>query len=169
MEAVRRLLVSLALVPLLAVACGGDDVTTPTGPSGASARAAGEFLTRITEYHLTGRFARSYAELHPGHRELLSERQFVACGKRVPRDPGVRYVEVLDVYDVPIDVEAIPERKAKAVIIQIREGSKSGTPLDTYTSHAVQAGDGWRWILAKDFLASIEEGACPDGSRLPAE
>lgn len=168
MEAVRRVVLTLALVPFLAVACGGGDVPTPTGPSGPSARAAGEFLTRITEYHLTGEFARSYRELHPGHQELLSERQFVACGKRVPRDPGVRYVEVLDAYDVPLDVDAVPERKAKAVIIQIREGSKSGTPIDTYTSHAVPQGGGWRWILAKDFLGSIEEGRCPDGSRLPA-
>jgi len=148
---------AVLLIALVLAGCGGDD--EPTGDIGA-----GEFLQRITAEHLRGDFSESWEELHPAHQKLISQIQFVYCGEREPPLEEDTTVRILSVKPVTKDVPEIPQHRAQAVRIQLRD--KKGV-VDTYTAHAVRVGDGWKWVLSDQFVQAVEAGKCPDGSPLP--
>jgi hypothetical protein len=153
----RHLRRAVLLIALVLAGCGGGD--EPTGDIGA-----GEFLQRITAEHLRGDFSESWEELHPAHQKLISQIQFVYCGEREPPLEEDTTVRILSVKPVTKDVPEIPQHRAQAVRIQLRD--KKGV-VDTYTAHAVRVGDGWKWVLSDQFVQAVEAGKCPDGSPLP--
>ena len=147
----------MLLIALVLAGCGGDDEAT--GDIGA-----GEFLQRITVDHLSGDFSDSWEELHPAHQKLISQIQFVYCGEREPPLEEDATVRILSVKPVTKAIPRIPQRRAQAVRIEIRD--KEGV-VDSYTAHAVRVGDDWRWVLSNAFVNAVEAGTCPDGSPLP--
>ena len=155
MPSVRRLALLIALV--LAGCGGGDD--TPSGELDA-----GEFLQRITAEHLSGEYSDSWEDLHPAHQQLISQIQFVYCGEREPPLEEKTTVRVLSVKPVTKDLPQIPQHRAQAVRIQLRD---KGGVVDSYTAHAVRVGDAWKWVLSNQFVQAVESGKCPDGSPLP--
>ena len=148
---------AILLIALVLAGCGGDDEAT--GDIGA-----GEFLQRITVDHLSGDFSDSWEELHPAHQKLISQIQFVYCGEREPPLEEDATVRILSVKPVTKTIPRIPQRRAQAVRIEIRD--KEGV-VDSYTAHAVRVGDDWRWVLSNPFVKAVEAGTCPDGSPLP--
>jgi hypothetical protein len=148
---------ALLLIALVLAGCGGDE--EPTGDIGA-----GEFLQRITVDHLSGDFSDSWEELHPAHQKLISQIQFVYCGEREPALEEDTTVRILSVKPVMKELPRVPQRRAQAVRIEIRD--KEGV-VDSYTAHAVRVGADWRWVLSNAFVKAVEGGKCPDGSPLP--
>ncbi|HKH31864.1 MAG TPA: hypothetical protein VKA45_12515 [Gaiellaceae bacterium] len=147
---------AVLLIALVLAGCGGDE---PTGDIGA-----GEFLQRITAEHLRGDFSESWEDLHPAHQKLISQIQFVYCGEREPPLEEDTTVRILSVKPVTKELPRIPQHRAQAVRIQLRD--KKGV-VDTYTAHAVRIGDAWKWVLSGPFVQAVESGKCPDGSPLP--
>jgi hypothetical protein len=148
---------AVLLIALVLAGCGGGDEST--GDLGA-----GEFLQRITADHLSGDFSESWEDLHPAHQKLISQIQFVYCGEREPPLEEHTTVRVLSVKPVTKELPDIPQHRAEAVRIQLRD--EQGV-VDTYTAHAVRVGDAWKWVLSAEFVAAVESGKCPDGSPLP--
>lgn len=146
------------LIALVLAGCGGGDDTP------AADLDAGEFLQRITADHLSGEFSDSWEDLHPAHQKLISQIQFVYCGEREPALENDATVRILSVEPVTKELQQIPQRKAQAVRIQIRD--KTGV-VDTYTAHAVRVGGTWRWVLSGPFVTAVESDKCPDGTPLP--
>jgi len=151
---VRR---AVLLIALVLAGCGGDE--EPTGDIGA-----GEFLQQITADHLSGDFSDSWEHLHPAHQKLISQIQFVYCGEREPALEEDATIRILSVKPVKADLPRIPQHRAQAVRIEIRD--KKGV-VDAYTAHAVRAGGAWRWVLSDQFVTAVESGKCPDGSPRP--
>jgi hypothetical protein len=151
---VRR--VTLLIVLVLA-GCGGDDAPPAD-------RDAGEFLQRITADHLSGDFSDTWEELHPAHQKLISQIQFIYCGEREPELAEDATVRILSVKPVRKELPRVPQRRAQAVRIEIRD--KQGV-VDAYTAHAVRVGGKWRWVLSGPFVSAVESDRCPDGSELP--
>jgi hypothetical protein len=148
---------AVLLIALVLAGCGGGD--EPTGDIGA-----GAFLQRITADHLNGDFSESWEDLHPAHQKLITQIQFVYCGERDPPLEEDTTVRVLSVKPVTKDLPDIPQHRAEAVRIQLRD--KTGV-VDTHTAHAVRVGDEWKWVLSPQFVQAVESGKCPDGSPLP--
>lgn len=148
---------AVLVIALILAGCGGDE--TPSADLDA-----GEFLQRITADHLSGEFSDSWEDLHPAHQKLISQIQFVYCGEREPELEEDATVRILSVKPVSKDIPRIPQRRAQAVGIEIRD--KEGV-VDAYTAHAVRVGQSWRWVLSDPFVTAVESGKCPDGSPLP--
>ena len=148
---------AVLLIALVLAGCGGDD--GPTGDVGA-----GEFLQQITAENLSGDFSDSWEDLHPAHQKLISQIQFVYCGEREPALEEDTTVRILSVKPVTKELPRIPQHRAQAVRIQLRD--KKGV-VDTYTAHAVRVAGSWKWVLSAQFVTSVESGKCPDGSPLP--
>ena len=151
----RRLVLFIALV---LAGCGGGD-EAPTADLDA-----GEFLQRITAQHLSGEFSDSWEDLHPAHQRLISQIQFVYCGEREPELAEDTTVRVLSVKPVRKQLPKIPQRRAQAVRIELRDDRGV---VDAYTSHAVRVEGKWSWVLSPRFVSAVESGKCPDGSPLP--
>jgi hypothetical protein len=149
---------ALLVIVLALAGCGGGD------EAGSGDLSAGEFLQQITAEHLRGEFSESWEDLHPTHQELINQIQLVYCGEREPTPSEDTTVRILTVRPVTVELPEIPERRAQAVRIELRDGEGV---VDRYTAHAVRVGDSWRWVLTPAFVRAIEAGKCPDGSPLP--
>ena len=146
------------LIALVLAGCGGDD--EPPNPDAD----AGEFLQPITADHLGGEFSDTWEELHPAHQALISQIQFVYCGEQEPELDEDTTVRILSVRPVQTEFPRIPQGRAQAVRIEIRDDEGI---VDSYTAHAVRVEDKWRWVLSRPFVSAVESGNCPDGSPLP--
>lgn len=165
MRLFRLVLGSLAGAALLGWAVGGAAASPRAiGPQ----ETPGGFITRILKEEIHGQWARQWAELHPGHRALITRSQYVACSRGIGTDfaTGKEVFSVLGVRDESIDVRGVPQRTSKVVTITFHQpGKTSGL---TYHLHAVAVGRHWTWILGVPFLSKLEQGRCPDGSPLKA-
>ena len=157
----RRAYALSALVAVLAAGCGAAATTTPQEQPGV-------FVTRILREEINGQWALQWAELHPGHRQLITRPQYVACSREMATNigRGKEIFHVLDVRDEPIHVQDVPQRTSKLVTISFRVASEAN-PL-TYRVHAVAVGDHWVWILGDRFLSQLKRGHCLDGRPLAA-
>jgi hypothetical protein len=182
---VTRLVLPLFIgLAVISASCGGGGTKTvtvagtstpsTTTPAKEPSESPSEFTQRILRYFVRGQYGREWDYLHPGHQRLITREQYVACGAEdAPSDlTGEETVKVLEVYDDPIHVRGIPQRTSKAVSVQLRqpfEGGSEPVPGGAFTSHAVQVGDQWRWILSHEFLAAIRRGECQGGSPIPKD
>src|SRR3954447_19231257 len=102
---------------LLAVVLGLSVTAGATG--GAAHESAATFATRILREELNGQWDKQWAELHPGHRKLITRAQYVACSRSLATDigTGTEKYRVLAVRDEPITVFAVPQHDSKVVTI----------------------------------------------------
>jgi hypothetical protein len=157
----RRACVLAALVTVIVAGCGGGATATPQERPGV-------FVTRILREEINGQWLLQWAELHPGHRRLITRAQYVGCSREMGTNigRGKEIYRVLAVRNEPIHVDDVPQRTSKLVTISVRApGAANGL---TYRVHAVAVGDHWAWILGDRFLAQIKRGHCLDGKPLPA-
>jgi hypothetical protein len=152
---VRRLAL-LGVLAAIVAGCGG---------SSAPREQVGVFMTRILREEINGQWAQQWTELHPGHKALITQAQYITCSRAMGTNiaTGKETFHVLDVENVAIDVRGVPQRTSKLVTISFQE---PGVPALTYRLHAVAVGSHWTWILGGRFLADVDRGRCLDGSPL---
>jgi hypothetical protein len=149
MSAMKHLgLVLLATLAL--VGCGGevDPATTPAG------RAQTEHLQNL----YNSRFARAYTALHPAYKRTVSLMQFSDCAAKTIAVGQLDSIEVLDVFDDPIQIPGEGEQAAKAVRVRI---SSTSAKTVTFVNHEVKIGDRWYWVLNARAVAAYTAGRCP--------
>jgi hypothetical protein len=161
----KRLL-ALGGIALVVAGCGG--AAASTSHQAAHATGPGVFMTQILREEIHGQWGLQWQRLHPGHKKLISQAQYIACSQRMGTDfaTGDEVFRVLDVRSEAIRVEGVPERTSKLVTITFRHPGKQ-TGL-TYHMHAVNVNGHWTWILGGKFLSAVARGQCLDGSPLRA-
>jgi hypothetical protein len=148
--AVRYLV--LALLATFALAGCGGDVDPATTPAG---RAQVKYLQDL----YNGRFGQVYDTLHPAYKKIVSRSQFIDCAASTITVGQLDSIEVLDVFDDPIQIPDAGEQKAKAVREQIT--STSGETVGPFVYHEVKVGDRWNWILNDSAITAYKAGRCP--------
>jgi hypothetical protein len=131
-----------------------------------AAETPGGFITRILKDEIHGEWSLQWRALHPGHKRLITESQYVACSRVMGTDfaTGHEVFRVVSVRDDRIDVRGVPQRMSKLVTITLRQREKTNGL--TYHMHAVRVDGRWTWILGKRFLSQVAQGRCLDGSPL---
>ena len=148
--AVRYLV--LALLTALALAGCGGDVDPAATPAG---RAQVQYLEGL----YNGRFGAAYDTLHPAYKTIVSRSQFSDCAARTIPVGQLDSIEVLDVFDDPIQIPGSGEQKAKAVRVRIT--STSGETLKPFKNHEVKVADRWTWVLSDKAVTAYQAGRCP--------
>jgi hypothetical protein len=153
---------AFAAVVALSLALAVGASATPA----ASHESAGSFMTRILREELNGQWGQQWAELHPGHKKLISRAQYIACSRELATNIGTgrETYRVLATADDAIDIFGVPQHAAKLVTIRFHTPGNSTTP--TYRLHAVPVGGHWTWVLGGRFLRAVQRGQCMDGSPL---
>jgi hypothetical protein len=150
---VKRAAPAVLLAALALAGCGGDidPATTPAG------RAQVEYLDDL----YNGLFGQAYAVLHPVHKQIVSRSLFSSCAAGTIPVGQLDSIEVLDVFDDPVQISGTDERPAKAV--RVRLTSTDGKSI-TFVNHEVKVGDRWYWVLNESAIAAYKAGRCPGGS-----
>jgi hypothetical protein len=144
----RAVLAGLAVAALVA-GCGGD-VDPARTPAGMA-------QVRFLENLYSGKLAQAYETLHPAYQRIVPRSSFVQCTRQAGLG-GLDSIEILDVYDDPATLPDGGQVSAKA--IRVRLTSTTGKP-ETFVSHEVKVGPGWRWILNGKALGAYRAGKCP--------
>jgi hypothetical protein len=125
----------------------------------------GDFLRRHLQYELSGAFARSWDELHPGHQQVVTRERYAECRAQLFERSGpateLRSFEVVDVTDDPTPIAGVPEPSSKAVTAEITIGlnGDSRTALDTL--HAVHVDGRWTWVFPESVYRAYASGSSP--------
>ena len=146
-----RLVVAAVAALVLVAGCGGD-IDPGRTPAGL---AQVRFLDALYNGNLDG----AYATLHPAYQRIVPRSRFVAC-TRAAALGGLDSIEVLDVYDDPVQVPGAGQVPAKAVRIRLTSSSGEST---TFVNHEVEVGDRWRWVLNRSAAKAYQAGRCPGG------
>ena len=148
---VRWSLLALGATLLLA-GCGGD-VDPGRTPAGL---AQVHFLDDL----YNGRLDSVYAALHPAYQRLVPQAASSPARAQAALG-GLDSIEVLDVYDDPVEIPGSGRVGAKAVRVRLTSSDGEAT---TFVNHEVKVGPGWRWVLndpAGD--RAYRAGRCPGG------
>jgi hypothetical protein len=146
----RVLVAALAAVVVVA-GCGGnhDPALTPAG------LAQVRFLEQLYRGNLTG----AYATLHPAYQRIVTRKRFVACTRKTALG-GLDSIDVLKVYDDPVDIPGEGRVPAKAVRVRLTSSNGEAT---TFVNHEVEVGSEWRWVLNAAAAHAYKAGRCPGG------
>ena len=142
----------LGLLATLALAGCGGDIDPATTPAG---RAQVKYLQDLYQ----GRFGPAYDTLHPAYKKIVSRSQFSDCAASTIPVGQLDSIEVLDVFDDPVQIPDAGEQKAKAVRVRIT--STSGQTLEPFVSHEVEIAGRWTWVMNDDAVAAYQAGRCP--------
>lgn len=148
---VVRYIFPVLLATFALAGCGGDvdPATTPAG------RAQVKYLQDL----YNGRFGQVYDTLHPAYKKIVSRSQFTDCAASTIPVGQLDSIEILDVFDDPIEIPGIGEQKAKAVREQIT--STSGETVGPFVYHEVKVEDRWNWVLNDAAITEYLAGRCP--------
>jgi hypothetical protein len=142
---VRWSLLALGATLLLA-GCGGDD-----DPGRAQAR----FLDDL----YNGRLDSAYDTLHPAYQRFVPRARFVTCTRKAGLG-ALDSIEILDVYNDPVDLPGSGRVPAKAVRVRLTSSAGEAT---TFVNHEVKVGSHWRWVLNAAAARAYRAGRCPSG------
>ena len=142
---VRWSLLALGATLLLA-GCGGDD-----DPGRAQAR----FLDDL----YNGRLDSAYDTLHPAYQRFVPRARFISCTRKAALG-GLGSIEILAVYDSPVELPALGRVGAKAVRVRLTSSDGGST---TFVNHEVKVGSHWRWVLNAAAARAYRAGRCPGG------
>jgi hypothetical protein len=148
----KPVLIGVLLGALALAGCGGDvdPATTPAG------RAQVQYLDSL----YNGRYAEAYATLHPAYKKIVTKTQFSDCATSTIPTGQLNSIEVLDVFDDPVQIPGIGKQQAKAVRVRITSTSAKTV---TFVSHEVNVGTRWFWVLNASAVAAYKAGKCPGG------
>jgi hypothetical protein len=150
--------------------CSDDDDSSKPKTSGGSTSSAdtttseepdagpAELFQNVVRQESLGQYGRAWDRLHPAHQKIAPRSFFDGCFRETGGFGGELEVTVIEVYDDPIDIPAIPET-SKAVTYRIRQQGTDAT--ETATSHAVDVDGEWRWVLAPQQVPCYRSGECP--------
>ena len=97
-----------------------------------------------------GQYGRAWDILHPAHQSLVSRGDFEDCGRQ-GGGASVEEIDIVEVYDDPLDVAFIPEKQSRAVTVEVL----TTAGVATQTFHAVEVdGSSWRWVLSSQAARS---------------
>ena len=144
----RMVFAGLAVVALTA-GCGGD-VDPAATPAGLA-------QVRFLDQLYNGQIERAYATLHPAYQRVVPRSRFVQCTRRAALG-GLDSIEVLDVYDDPVQIPGAGKAGAKAVRVRLTSSDGQAT---TFVNHEVKVGPRWRWVLNDAALKAFQAGKCP--------
>ena len=147
---VRWPLLALGATLLLA-GCGGSHDPGRSAPGQAQVR----FLVQLYHGNLEG----AYATLHPAYKRIVTRKRFVACTRKTALGT-LDSIDVLKVYDDPVEIPGAGRVPAKAVRIRLTSSDGSAT---RFVSHEVEVGSQWRWVLNAAAANAYKAGRCPDG------
>jgi hypothetical protein len=150
MAGVRWPLLALGATLLLA-GCGGD-VAPGRTPAGL---AQVVFLDDV----YNGRLDSAYKTLHPAYQRFVSRARFVTCTRKAALG-GLDSIEILDVYNSPVDIPGSGRVPAKAVRVRLTSSDGEAT---TFVNHEVKVGPRWRWVLNDAAARAYRAGRCPGG------
>ena len=150
---VVRYLVPVLLATLALAGCGGDvdPATTPAG------RADVQYLEGLYK----GRFGEAYDTLHPAFKKIVSRSRFTDCASSTIPVGQLDSIEVLDVFDDPIQIPGAGEQKAKAVRLRL---TSTGGKTVTFVNHEVKVGNQWDWVLNDAAVTAYQASRCPGGA-----
>jgi hypothetical protein len=140
-----------ALLAAFALAGCGGDVDPATTPAG---RAQVQYLEGLYQ----GDFGAAYNTLHPAYKKIVSRSQFTDCAASTIPVGQLDSIEILDVFDDPIEIPDAGEQKAKAVRVRIT--SDTGTAI-TFVNHEIKVRDRWNWVLSDSAASAYRAGRCP--------
>jgi hypothetical protein len=148
---VSRLVVAAVAAVVLVAGCGGevDPGRTPAG------LAQVRFLDDLYNGNLDG----AYATLHPAYQRIVPRSRFVAC-TRAAALGGLDSIEILEVYNDPVDIPGSGEVPAKAVRVRLTSSDGEAT---TFVNHEVKVGPRWRWVLNGTAANAYRADRCPGG------
>ena len=106
----------------------------------------------------TGDFGEAYATLHPAYKKIVSRSQFSDCAASTIPVGQLDSIEVLDVFDDPVQIPDAGEQEAKAVRVRIT--STAGKAI-TFVNHEVNVADRWNWVLSDSAVRAYQAGRCP--------
>lgn len=139
---------------------GAADTTSDEQRSNEPSDGPDKLFETLVPYYGLGQYGRAWDLLHPAHQEIAPRTFFDGCIRDAGNVPqGDLEVEVIEVYDDPIDVPAIPQKTSKAVTYRVRVEGTDAT--QTETSHAVNVDGEWRWVLAPQDVPYYRRGECP--------
>jgi hypothetical protein len=147
---VKRAFLAVLLAAVALAGCGGDvdPATTQAG------RAQIEYLEDL----YGGRFGEAYATLHPVHQQIVSRTHFSDCAASTIPSDQLDSIEVLDVFDDPVEISSNGEQRAKAV--RVRLTSTDGKSV-TFVNHELEVGGKWYWVLNDSAIKAYQAGRCP--------
>ena len=146
-----RLVVAAVAALVLVAGCGGkvDPGRTPAG------RAQVRFLGDL----YNGRLDSVYETLHPAYQRFVPRARFVTCTRRAALGKPDS-IEVIDVYNSPVEIPGSGRVDAKAVRVRL---TSSDGGSSTFVNHEVKLGRSWRWILNDAGARAYRAGRCPGG------
>ena len=149
---VKRAALVFVLATTAFAGCGGDvdPATTPAG------RAQVDYLEDI----YNGRFGQAYAVLHPAYKQVVSRTQFSDCAASTIPVGQLDSIEVLDVFDDPVEIPGEGEQQAKAVRVRITSTDGQSVTFKK-PPHEVEVGDKWYWVLNAAAVKAYKAGTCP--------
>ena len=137
------------LTTALLAGCGGE-VDLARTPAGAA-------QVQLLENLYDGQFDQAYAALHPAYQRIVSRARFEHCSHDAALGK-LDSIEVLDVYNDPVQVPGAGRQQAKAV--RVRLTSSDGATA-TFVNHEVKLGTRWRWVLTPEAVRVYQSGRCP--------
>ena len=157
---------------LVKVGLGGLVFAARWGQNGAGEHAEdapvedpGEFLRRHLEYELSGRFARSWDDLHPAHQQVVTRERYAQCRAGLFERSGMptelQSFEVVDVTDGTVQIAGVPDPASKAVTAQITIGVNGDSRASIDTLHAVRVDDRWAWVFPAGVYHAYASGSSP--------
>ena len=144
----RVLFAGLALAAMVS-GCGGD-VDPASTPAGLA-------QVRFLDELYNGQLDRAYATLHPAYQRVVPRSRFVQCTRQAALG-GLDSIEILDVYDDPVQIPGSGKAAAKAVRVRLTSSDGQAT---TFVNHEVEVGPRWRWVLNDAALKAFRAGTCP--------
>jgi len=147
--AMLRVLIAGLAVAAVVSGCGGD-VDPASTPAGLA-------QVRFLDQLYNGQLDRAYATLHPAYQRVVPRSRFAQCTRQAALG-GLDSIEVLDVYDDPVQIPGVGKAGAKAVRVRLTSSDGQST---TFVNHEVKVGSRWRWVLNDASLKAFRAGRCP--------
>ena len=136
---------------LLLAGCGGD-VDPGRTPAGLA-------QVRFLDDLYNGRLDSAYQTLHPAYQRFVPRARFVTCTRKAALG-GLDSIEILDVYNNPVEIPGSGRVGAKAVRVRLTSSDGEAT---TFVNHEVKVGPRWRWVLNSAAARAYRAGRCPGG------
>ena len=145
-----RRIALLAVVAVLATACGGSGGTPKTDP--------GAFAVNVVLMISHNEYSKVWAELHPKDQEVAPLAEYVRCETLNPVVAAPDIVKVVSVDEESVGLGDGKFVKSKAVDVRM---NYAGGFHVVHTVHLVASGGEWKWILPSWRYRDYKADKCP--------
>jgi hypothetical protein len=154
----RRLLLFLAAVGVVAAGCGGSDAQPKDDP--------GAFAVKVVDQIVHNRYESAWHDLHPADQKVAPSSEYVQCETRSPVLTAPTSTKVLSISRESVGIGDGSFVDSRAV--HLRLGFTGGFNL-VHTVHVVASHGKWTWILPPLRYRDYKADKCPiDAGSTPA-